>query len=220
MSNPIRILIIDDNLILRAGLKRVIEKQPECEVVAVLSAAENVTTEIATHPVDLVLLDLGLRSHNSLAAVKRFKKQAPLVKVIVMGLFPTHSEILDFVKAGVDGFLLKDVTVQDMYSSIRSVMNGDKILPAYLTDSLFTQIVEQSVVEVRDPKKLAGALRMTRREKEVIDLVGDGLTNKEIGKRLHISDFTVKSHVHNILEKLTLHSRVQIATFSQKGTVD
>jgi DNA-binding NarL/FixJ family response regulator len=220
LSNPIRILIIDDNLILRAGLKRVIEKQPECEVVAVLSAAENVTTEIALNPVDLVLLDLGLRSHNSLTAVKRFKKQAPLVKVIVMGLFPTHSEILDFVKAGVDGFLLKDVTVQDMYSSIRSVMNGDKILPAYLTDSLFTQIVEQSVAEVQDPKKLAGALRMTRREKEVIALVADGLTNKEIGKRMHISDFTVKSHVHNILEKLTLHSRVQIATFSQNGKVD
>lgn len=220
MSAPIRILIIDDNLILRAGLKRVIEKQPECEVVAVLSAAENVTTEIDSQPVDLVLLDLGLRSHSSLAAVKRFKKQAPNVKMIVMGLFPTHSEILDFVKAGVDGFLLKDVTVQDMYSSIRSVMNGDKILPAYLTDSLFTQIVEQSVVEVRDPKKLAGALRMTRREKEVIALIADGLTNKEIAKRMHISDFTVKSHVHNILEKLTLHSRVQIATFSQSGKVD
>jgi two-component system NarL family response regulator len=99
-------------------------------------------------------------------------------------------------------------------------MNGDKILPAFLTDSLFTQIVEQSVAEVRDPKKLAGALRMTRREKEVIALIADGLTNKEIGKRMHISDFTVKSHVHNILEKLTLHSRVQIATFSQGGMVD
>jgi two-component system NarL family response regulator len=220
LSDPIRILIIDDNLILRDGLKRVIEKQSECKVVATLSAAENVKSEIESHAIDIVLLDLGLRSHNSLAAVKRFKKQAPKVKVIVMGLFPTHSELLDFVKAGVDGFLLKEVTVQDMYSTIHSVMNGDKILPAFLTDSLFTQIVEQSVAEVRDPKKLAGALRMTRREKEVIALIADGLTNKEIGKRMHISDFTVKSHVHNILEKLTLHSRVQIATFSQGGMVD
>ncbi len=220
MSNIIRILIIDDNLILRNGLKRVIEKQPECKVVATLSAAENVTTEIVENSIDLVLLDLGLRSHNSLTAVKRFKKQAPEVKVIVMGLFPTHSEILDFVKAGVDGFLLKDVTVQDMYSSIRSVMNGDKILPAYLTDSLFTQIVEQSVVELSDPKKVMGALRMTRREKEVTACIAEGLSNKEIAQKLHISDYTVKSHVHNILEKLTLHSRLQIANFTRGGTKD
>ncbi len=216
----IRILIIDDNLILRNGLKRVIEKQPECKVVATLSAAENVNTEIEDNPVDLVLLDLGLRSHNSLTAVKRFKKQAPSVKVIVMGLFPTHTEILDFVKAGVDGFLLKDVTVQDMYSSIRSVMNGDKILPAYLTDSLFTQIVEQSVELHRDPKKVMGALRMTRREKEVTACIAEGLSNKEIAQKLHISDYTVKSHVHNILEKLTLHSRLQIANYSREGNSD
>jgi two-component system NarL family response regulator len=220
LSDIIRILIIDDNLILRNGLKRVIEKQPECKVIAVLSAAENVATEIHENPVDLVLLDLGLRSHNSLTAVKRFKKQTPSVKVIVMGLFPTHSEILDFVKAGVDGFLLKDVTVQDMYSSIRSVMNGDKILPAYLTDSLFTQIVEQSLEQIRDPKKVMGALRMTRREKEVTACIAEGLSNKEIAQKLHISDYTVKSHVHNILEKLTLHSRLQIANFSRDGLKD
>lgn len=220
MIDPIRILIIDDNLMLREGIKALLNKQPEYSVVAAYDAAENLETEIRANDIDIVLLDLGLRSHNSMAAVKRFKKQAPLVKVIVMGLFPTHAEILDFVRAGVDGFLLKDVTIQDMYSTIHSVMNGDKILPAFLTDSLFNQIVEQSVAELQDPKKLAGALRMTRREKEVIALIGDGLTNKEIGKRLHISDFTVKSHVHNILEKLTLHSRVQIATFSLSGSTE
>lgn len=199
MSDIIRILIIDDNLILRDGLKRLIESQPECKVVATLNVAENVATNINDNPVDLVLLDLGLRSHNSLTAVKRFKKQTPSIKVIVMGLFPTHSEILDFVKAGVDGFLLKDVTVQDMYATIRSVMNGDKILPAYLTDSLFTQIVEQSVEQLQDPKKVMGALRMTRREKEVTAHIADGLSNKEIAQKMNFLNYTVKSHVNNIL---------------------
>ncbi len=220
MTDPIRILIIEDNLILREGIKALLKKQPEYTVVAAYDAAENLATEIQAHSIDIVLLDLGLRSHNSLAAVKRFKKQAPSVKVIVMGLFPTHSEILDFVKAGVDGFLLKDVTVQDFYSTIHSVMNGDKILPAYLTDSLFTQIVEESVEVVQDSKKRMGAIRMTRREKEVTALIAEGLSNKEIAQRLHISDYTVKSHVHNILEKLTLHSRLQIANFSMKANKD
>lgn len=220
MNNPVRILIINDNSILRQGLKAVLAKQAEYTVVAAYNAAENLASEIQSHSIDVVLLDLGLRSHNSLATLKRFKKQAPRVKVIVMGLFPTHSEILDFVKAGVDGFLLKDVTVQDLYSTIRSVIHGDKILPAFLTDSLFTQIVEQSVEQLRDPKKVLGALRMTRREKEVTACIADGMTNKEIAKQLHISDFTVKSHVHNILEKLTLHSRLQIANFSREGLKD
>lgn len=220
MNNPIRILIIEDNLILREGLETVLAKKTDHVVVASVGEVDDLGADFDFESMDLVLLDIGLRSQSSLDTANRFKRDNPRVKVMVMGLFPTHSDILEFVQASVDGFLLKDVTVDEFFNSIRSVMNGDKILPAFLTDSLFAQIVEQSVAEHQDPKKVAGALRMTQREKEVIALIAEGQTNKEIGKSLSISDFTVKSHVHNILEKLALHSRLQIAMYSRNKKMD
>lgn len=210
--NPVRVLIIEDNPVLREGIRDVLHSHPEFSVVEALETADSLADRL--RDVDAVLLDLGLRSQNSLDVVDLCHATAPTVRVLVMGLFPTYPEILDHVKRGVDGFLLKDATPSDFHSAIRSVMNGDKVLPPFLTDSLFTQIVKQHAADPSGLKKLRNAIVMTPREKDVIGLIGAGLTNKEIAQRLSISEFTVKSHVHNILEKLTLHNRLQIANYS------
>ena len=210
----IRLLIIEDNRLLREGLTEVLKREPDFEVITTLQTDEKMLTKIQTSDIDVVLLDLGLQSYDSLDVVKLFRKNDKDVKMVLMGLFATHSEVLDFVECGVKGFILKNATVDDFLTTIRAVAKGEKVLPAYLTDSLFAQIIEQSLNGPEGERKIIESVQMTQREKEVIELIAEGLTNKEIGQKLYISPHTIKSHVHNILEKLTLHSRLQIAKYA------
>jgi DNA-binding NarL/FixJ family response regulator len=210
----IRLLIIEDNRLLRDGLTEVLKKEIDFEVIAALQTDEKMLFKIQTSEIDVVLLDLGLQSYDSIEVVKLFRKNNKDVKVVLMGLFATHSEVLEFVECGVKGFILKNATVNDFLTTIRSVAKGEKVLPDYLTESLFAQIVEQSLNEPEGERKIIESAQMTQRELQVIESIAAGLTNKEIAQKLFISPNTVKSHVHNILEKLTLHSRLQIAKYA------
>ena len=127
-----------------------------------------------------------------------------------MDLIPLQTDVFEFVQAGVSGFMLKDISVTEFLKTIRSVFEGAQILPPHLTGSLFSQIVEHAIKGANHTAILE-SVRMTKREKQVIELIADGATNKEIAQALHLSTYTVKSHVHNILEKLALNTRVQIA---------
>jgi two-component system NarL family response regulator len=126
-----------------------------------------------------------------------------------MGLVPSQQDITELVEAGASGFILKDATVADFLATVRSVAGGTKFLPPTLTGSLFFHVIENALKKGKG--KLGNAVRMTKREREIIALIAEGLSNKEIAQRLNIATYTVKSHVHNILEKLAIHSRLQIA---------
>lgn len=212
-KKKIRIVIVEDNRLLRDGITAMINEQKDLDVVAAFSEREKSLLKIFKLKPDVLLLDLGLRSQNSLQVVKSIKKKSVGIKIIVMDLLPTQSDILDFVKEGVSGFILKDSMVNEFLKTIRSVANGEKVLPQHMTGTLFSQIVER-VVNGTQGINLMKAVRMTRRERQVIELIADGLTNKEIGKILHLSPYTIKCHVHNILEKMALHTRVQIAKYA------
>lgn len=207
------IIIIEDNRLLRDGISAMINEQPDFRIIASLSEREKSLTKIFTLIPDVVLIDLGLRSQNSLQVVKSISEKSPDIKIIVMDLLPAQSDILDYVKAGASGFILKNAMVNEFLKTIRTVASGEKVLPPHMTNSLFTQIVERAVNGTKNSNFMK-SLRMTKREREVIELIADGMTNKEIGNILHLSPFTVKSHVHNILEKMALRTRVQIATFA------
>jgi len=118
------------------------------------------------------------------------------------------------VEAGAAGFILKSATVKEFLGTVRSVAQGEKILPPSLTGSLFSHVIENALKKGKG--KLVNAVRMTKREREIIALIADGLSNKEIAQKLNIATHTVKSHVHNIMEKLALHTRLQIAKFSHE----
>ena len=133
-----------------------------------------------------------------------------------MSLIPSQLDIIELVEAGAAGFILKDATIEDVLSTIRAVARGIKILPPLLTESLFTHVVDYALRKGKG--KLPDALRMTKREREIVVLIAEGLSNKEIAQRLNLSTYTVKSHVHNILEKMALHSRLEIATYSYRET--
>jgi DNA-binding NarL/FixJ family response regulator len=209
----IRILLIEDNRLLCDGIASKLKKQPDMHVVATVGNGENILLMMGKLKPNIVLLDLGLQSQNSLRVVKLIKKHFQETKIIVMDLIPLQADVFEFVQAGVSGFLLKDASVTEFLKAIRSVYNGAQVLPPHLTGSLFSQIVEHAINGFK-PSAIAEAVRMTKRERQVIELIADGFTNKEIAQKLHLSTYTVKSHVHNVLEKLSLHTRVQIAKYA------
>jgi DNA-binding NarL/FixJ family response regulator len=213
--SKIRLLIVEDNRLLREGIATLIREYSDITIVAALGTGDNIPQRYFGRDPLVVLLDLGLRSQNSLALVTSLKARAPSTRIIMMDLIPTESDILEYVRAGVSGFILKDATMEDFIRTIRSVSQGAKVLPTLLTGSLFTQIVDHAIHRgTVSPAALSESVRMTRRERQVIALISDGMTNKEIAQKLHLSTYTIKSHVHNILEKLTLHTRVQIARYA------
>jgi Response regulator containing a CheY-like receiver domain and an HTH DNA-binding domain len=206
----IRILLIEDNKLLRDGIASILKKQPDMHVVATVGNGENILLLMGKFIPDVVLLDLGLRNQNSLQIVKLSKQNFKETKIVVMDLIPLQADVLEFVQAGVSGFILKDASIADFVKTIRLVYQGSQVLPQHLTGSLFSQIVEHAISRFK-PSAINESVRMTKREKQVIELIADGATNKEIAQKLHLSTYTVKSHVHNILEKLALNTRVQIA---------
>ncbi|MBU0474390.1 MAG: response regulator transcription factor [Bacteroidetes bacterium] len=209
-----KILLIEDNRLLREGISAMLKQQDDMHVVAKIGDGDNILTIMDKLNPDVVLIDLGLRSQNSLQVVKLITINFEKTKIIVMDLIPLQADVLDYVQAGVSGFILKDANSNDFFKTIRSVYEGVQVLPSDLTGSLFSQIVDQSLNEDK-PSKVLNTVRMTKRERQVVELIADGSTNKEIAQILHLSPLTVKSHVHNILEKLTLNSRVQIAKHAQ-----
>ncbi len=210
LSKKIKILLIEDNRFLRDGISAILKKQKDMRVVATIGNGENILALMKTLKPDVILLDLGLRSRNSLNTVKLINKNHKDSKIIVLDLIPLQSDIYDFVKAGVSGFMLKDINVTEFLKTIRSVNDGEKILPQNLAGSLFSQIVIHALNDGKS-SSLNESVRMTKREKQVIELIAEGFTNKEIAQKLYLSTYTIKSHVHNILEKLALTTRVQIA---------
>jgi DNA-binding NarL/FixJ family response regulator len=211
----IKLLIIEDNRLLRNGIHSILKAHKDIIIVAASGDGKHTLVKIKELKPNVILLDLGLRSQNSLHVVEIVKKDFPDAKIIVMDLAPVQADILQYVKAGANGFILKDASLKDFLITIRTVSEGATVLPPLLVDSLFSQIVDYAVKEGKF--KLKEAVRMTIREREVILLLGEGLTNKEIAQKIHVSTYTVKSHIHNIMEKLALHTRLEIANYSYTG---
>lgn len=214
MAKRIRLVVVEDNRLLREGLSVMLKEQPDIAVVASLSNGLLLLQRKQLKP-DIILLDFMLRSSTSLRLVQSIRTSYPNARIIVMDLAPIQPSLVDYVRAGVAGFVLKDATFVDFLQTIRDVARGKKVLPPLLTSSLFSEIVDHAARKgTGDPFR---SVRMTSREREVIELIAEGLSNKQIASRLNLSVETVKSHVHNILEKLQLHTRLEIASFRHEG---
>jgi DNA-binding NarL/FixJ family response regulator len=207
----ITVAIVDDNRLVREALTAMLDRLPDLRVVGASVADLAFINEAKP---DVLLLDVGLGDEDSLRVAATLTKQAPGTKIIVMDLIPMNEDIVQFVNAGVSGFVLKDATFDEFVATIRSVAGGGKVLPPRMAESLFSQIASAAATHGRE--HVLEDVRMTKREREVIELIGEGLSNKEIAQRLNIAAHTVKSHVRNVMEKLALHTRLQIAAYSRR----
>jgi two-component system nitrate/nitrite response regulator NarL len=216
-ARPIALVLIDDNRLLREGIAALIRSQPGFKVLAASADVDEALKKVREARPDVVLLDFGLEGHDSLRLTETVAKEVPTAKVIVMGLLPVQEDVADYVRAGASGFIMKDASFEEFFATIRAVASGLQVLPLALTNSLFTQIALNAVTKPRS--RVMEGVRLTNRERQVIDLLGEGLSNKEIATRLHIAVHTVKSHVHNVLEKLALRSRLEVAAFSHSRSI-
>jgi DNA-binding NarL/FixJ family response regulator len=209
----ITIVLIDDNRLVREGLAGLIRGQKDFKILAASADVEEALRKVRDARPRVVLLDLALEDEDSLLITRTVRQEVPEARVIVMGMLPLQEDIAAFVRAGASGFLMKDASVDEFIQSIRAVAAGHTVLPTQLTASLFGEITRTAVARGRGTA--SATVRLTERERQVIDLIGEGLSNKEIARRLNIAIHTVKSHVHNLLEKLALHTRLEVAAFTR-----
>jgi DNA-binding NarL/FixJ family response regulator len=218
MAKRIRVLVIEDNRLLRDGLAALLDAQPDVKVVAAAEGPDAGLLRVQETKPHVVLVDASLANHSSHRFVQNVRTTAPEARVIVMNLLPVEEAVVEFVKAGATGLVAKGAQVDDLLATVRSVADGGKVVHPPLTSTLFSYIAGRAGGRGAPPA--TDAVRMSKREREVIDLIADGLSNKDIARRLHVTTDTVKSHVHNILEKLALHNRLQIAAHAHRRRLD
>ncbi len=209
-AHPIPVALIGDNTLVGEGIAALLNQFDDLHVV--FGHGTDDITEIRNVRPQVVLLDIGTRREDSLRVAARVRRECPDVRVIVMYQLPMHEDVVAFVNAGVAGFIMQDVTVDELVNTIHLVDSGANVLPPSMVNTRFAQIAHDSMV--RSPATALQSVRMTPREQEVVNLISAGLCNKEIAVRLNIATHTVKSHVRNVMEKLALHTRLQIAVFA------
>lgn len=204
---PITGAIIDDNRFVREALLAMLGDSSHVRVIAAPAADANF---LARHNPDVVLLNGGLRDAGSLSVAAALRKAHPRLKVVVMDVFPADAVIAAFVNAGVSGFVLKEASVSEFVQTIQSVAGGDNVLPRPVKESLCMKVARTNGPETR---RASAGVQLTKREQEVVALIGFGLSNTDIAAWLNIEALTVKTHVRNVMEKLALHTRLQICAY-------
>jgi two-component system NarL family response regulator len=211
-SEPVRVLVVDDQELFRRGLIMLLGGDTDIEVVG--EAADGVTaTELAvkTAP-DVILLDVRMPRRTGVEACRAIKEVVPAAKIIMLTVSDEEADLYESVKNGASGYLLKDSSIEEVAQAIRVVNEGQSLISPSMAVKLIDEFKQMSKPE----REQGPGLRLTDRELEVLRLVAKGLNNREVAKELFISENTVKNHVRNILEKLQLHSRMEAVMYAMR----
>lgn len=210
MTSPIRVLIVDDDALVRAGLSMILSGAGDIEIVGEAADGAQVPPRVAEHRPDVVLMDIRMPGVDGLTATEALRATHAPPEVVVLTTFHADAQVLRALRAGAAGFLLKDIPPGDLVDAIRRVAAGEPILSPAVTRQLITHVADGGVGDRTDRARVLLA-RLSEREREVAMAVGQGKSNAEIGAELYMSVATVKAHVSRILTKLELNNRVQIA---------
>jgi DNA-binding NarL/FixJ family response regulator len=218
--DKVTVLLVDDHPVVREGLRSMLATVPDIEVVAEAGDGLEAVEKANEHRPNVVLMDLRMPDLDGLEATQRIKSQLPATSVIMLTVYDNDAYIVDAVRAGAGGFLLKDASKDLIIHAIRAVNSGGMLIKAGLLHKVMLGLT--TVASDQPRKKQAEAEvshGLTPREREVLSLVVLGLTNKEIGRALHISDETAKKHVQTILSKLDVSDRTQAAVKAVQGAL-
>ncbi len=208
--DSLRILLVDDHLLFRKGLARLLDAQPDFEVVGeAADGLEAVEQTRALHP-DLVLMDIRMPDCDGLEATRRIKAQMPEVRVVMLTVSDDEQDLTTAVRYGADGYLLKDLLPETLFQQLRGLVVGEAPISRAMTGKLLRQLTRQG----RPAARPAATAVLSARECEVLALVVNGYSNREIAEDLGIARNTVKNHLRSILAKLGVRNRAQAAAYA------
>jgi DNA-binding NarL/FixJ family response regulator len=210
VSVPIRVLIVDDDALVRAGLSMMLAGAEDIRIVAEASDGAEVADAVATHSPDVVLMDIRMPRMDGLAATEALRGRPNAPQVIVLTTFDADEHVMRALRAGAAGFLLKDTPPPEIIRAVRLVASGEAMLSPAVTRKLIAHLADDGAA-ARRSRATDLLERLTEREHEVAVAIGQGKSNAEIGQELYMSVATVKAHVSRLLTKLELNNRVQIA---------
>ncbi|MFI2200477.1 response regulator [Streptomyces sp. NPDC020192] len=209
-QDPIRVFLLDDHEVVRRGLTDLLDAEPDIQVVGDADTAEHALSRGPALRPDVAVLDVRLPDGDGITVCRELRDRMPELACLMLTSFDDEEALLDAIMAGASGYVLKQIKGSDLVSAVRTVASGQSMLDPATTARLMHSLRDPAVTP-SVPPELAG---LSPRERDILALIGDGLTNREIGKKLYLSEKTVKNHISRMLSKLGVQRRVQAAVLA------
>lgn len=215
-TKPIRILLADDHVVMRSGLRVLLERQPGLQVVAEAADGREAMTMAEAHLPDVAVMDVAMPNLNGIEATRQITAKFPQIAVVILSMHSDESYVLRALKSGARGYLLKDAPEMDLISAIRAVHDGK----AYFSPVISKMLVEDYMRQLQQRGAEDSYELLTAREREVLQLLAEGKSNKDVAAQLNLSPYTVETHRSNILQKLNLHGTPELILYAvRKGVI-
>ncbi|MCK9932612.1 response regulator transcription factor [Frankia sp. Mgl5] len=216
---PIRVLVVDDHELFLQGLQTVLETEEDISVVGRAADGQEALTLASGTTPDIVLMDVRMPGRDGIAAAGAIKRAVPRTRIVMLTVSDEESDLFEAIKAGAVGYLLKSIPPHEVADAVRAVHNGQSLISPSMASKLMVEFA--TMARGGEDRPRAHAPHLTARELEVLKLVAEGRANREIARKLFISENTVKNHVRNILDKLQLHSRMEAVMYAvRQGLFD
>jgi DNA-binding NarL/FixJ family response regulator len=209
---PLKVLIVDDHALFRRGIQMVLEQEDDIDVVGEATDGQHAFERAEELMPDVVLMDVRMPKRTGIEATRQIKDVLPHAKILMLTVSDEEEDLYEAIKAGASGYLLKEISTEDVADAIRSVWTGQSRISPAMASKLLSEF--QAMSKRAEDRQHVHTPRLTEREMEVLRLVAKGMNNRDIAKDLFISENTVKNHVRNILEKLQLHSRMEAVVYA------
>jgi len=214
MTSSIRVFLCDDHTLFRQGLKKLLELEPDIQIVGEASNGIEMLDRLKKAGPDIILMDIGMPQMDGIAATYKIKKILPHVNIIIVTIYEDEPHIFEAIKAGAMGYILKDASITGLTEAIRRVYKGEALIQPVIATKILQEFATLASSEKKKIKADDKLCDLTEREEEILSLVALGYTNKEIANKLGIAEKTVKNHISNIFQTLHVTNRTKATLYA------